>query len=137
MYRIIVTTKDEQITDLIKYLLNDEPNNFALEAVFESIPEKVLEMTSCKELLLIDSEQIEGDIKWFDLLKRREKMKVLIHFNNTGRNVVDNLIHLLKQNNIKNILEFIILDNYSIDLKLILLRQELLELLSPTNEQND
>jgi hypothetical protein len=128
--KLMVVSKDPQIKKLIGFILDNEKESVQLEVTFESHPDSMMNNSCSKELLMIDVDELINNPLWIKVIKKRSNLHVLIQFTEMRSSTVQHVTELLQKSGAGNKVEFIILGNYSSELKLILLKEQISYLLN-------
>jgi hypothetical protein len=122
--KLFIVTRDPLIKKLIGFIIDNDSESKKLEIVFNPIPDSLFNKSKSRELLLIDVNELLENRDWINVLMKRRNLRVIIQFTEMKTTLVKEVTEYLDKNTITNTIEFIILGNYSSELKMILLKEQ-------------
>jgi hypothetical protein len=129
--KLFIVTRDHQIKKLIGFILENNSESQQLEVVFDPILNSLFGNSKTKELLLIDVNELLENEDWINVLMKRRNLRVIIQFTEMKTTLVKEVKEYLDKNAIANSIEFIILGNYSSELKILILKEQFTYLFQP------
>lgn len=122
-YRILIITKDEHVAQIVDFVLTGYFNETKVE-IWLSKNDIVLPALDGRELLIIDSEKLIDKTKtfWRDYLMKNPNRLVLLLMSHSELEDVKKVLDELDKEDVKCTVDFIMAENYSFDLKLLMIK---------------
>lgn len=122
-YRILIITKDGQVTKIVDSILTTYLNDEEVE-IWISPDNIELPFWDGRELLLIDSDKLidESNLFWKNYLIKNPERLVLLLMSRGELEDVKAILDLLDKEKVKCTIDFIMVENYSFDLKLLMIK---------------
>lgn len=130
-YRILIITKDEQVTQIVDFVLTSYLNETKVE-IWISKDDIELPEIDGFELLIIDSEKLVSESKsfWRRYLIKNPNRLVLMLMSHGELEDVKRVLDELEKEDVKCKVDFIMVENYSFDLKLLMIKAYIEQLIN-------
>lgn len=122
-YRILIITKDGHVAQIVDSILTTYLNDVEVE-IWISPDNIELPFWDGRELLLIDSEKLidESNSFWKNYLMKTPNRLVLLLMSRGALEDVKEILDELDKEKVKCIIDFIMVENYSFDLKFLMIK---------------
>lgn len=130
-YRILIITKDEQVLQIVDFILTSYLNETKVE-IWMSKDDIELPELDGRELLIVDSEKLVNKEKvfWREYLMKNPNRLVLLLMSNSELEDVKKVLDQLDKEDVKCTVDFIMVENYSFDLKLLMIKAYIEQLIN-------
>lgn len=122
-YRILIITNDGHVAQIVDSILTNYLNDVVVE-IWISPDDIELPFWEGKELLIIDSEKLinENNLFWKNYLMKCPNRLVLLLMSRGELEDVKEILDELDKEKVKCTIDFIMVENYSFDLKLLMIK---------------
>lgn len=122
-YRILIITNDGHVAQIVDSILTNYLNDVVVE-IWISPDDIELPFWEGKELLIIDSEKLinENNLFWKNYLMKSPNRLVLLLMSRGELEDVKEILDELDKEKVKCTIDFIMVENYSFDLKLLMIK---------------
>lgn len=122
-YRILIITKDGKVVQIVDSVLTTYMKNADVE-IWISSDNIELPIWEGRELLIIDSEILihETNLFWKHYLMKNPERLVLLLMSRGALKDVKEILDELEKEKVKCTIDFIMVENYSFDLKFLMIK---------------
>lgn len=130
-YRILIITKDERVAQIVDFVLTNYLNEAEVD-IWISTDDIELPTIDGRELLIIDSEKLVNKTKvyWKEYLMKNPNRLVLMIMSHGELEDVKKVLDELDREDVKCTVDFIMAENYSFDLKLLMIKAYIQQLVN-------